>query len=54
MDYTKRKELEKACKKEKNHKVRTRMVAIRMVRVRSMSVEETVDIRVWCPTWIRN
>ena len=54
MDDTKREELEKACKKEKNHKVRTRMVAIRMVRVRSMSVEETANILVRCPTWIRN
>ena len=33
MDDTKREELEKACKKEKDHKVRTRMVAVRMVRV---------------------
>ena len=27
MDDTKREELEKACKKEKDHKVRTRIVA---------------------------
>ena len=54
MDDTKREELEKACKKEKNHKVRTRMVAVRMVRVRNMPVEETADILVRCPTWVRN
>ena len=54
MDDTKREELEKACKKEKDHKVRTRMVAIRMVRVRNMSVEETAIILVHCPTWIRD
>ena len=30
------------------------MVAVRIVRVRSMSVEETADIRVRCPTWVRN
>ena len=54
MDDTKREELEKACKKETNHKVRTRMVAVRMVRVRNMSVEETADIRVRCSMWVRN
>ena len=46
MDDAKREELEKACKKEKDHKVRARMVAVRMVRVRNMSVEETADIQV--------
>ena len=51
MDDTKREELEKACK---NYKVRTRMVAVRMVRVLNMSVEETADILVWCPTWVRD
>ena len=38
MDDIKLEELEKACKKEKNHKVRTRMVAVRMVRVLNISV----------------
>ena len=50
MDDTKREELGKACKKEKDQKVRTRMVAVRMVRVRNMSVDETADILVQCPT----
>ena len=54
MDDTKREELEKACKKEKDHKVRTRMVAVRMVRVLNMSVEETASILVHCPTWVRD
>ena len=54
MDDTKREELEKACKKEKNHKVRARMVVVRMVRVRHMPVEETADILLRCPTWVRN
>ena len=54
MDDAKREELEKACKKEKDHKVRIRMVAVRMVRVHNMSVEEVADIRVRCPTWVRN
>ena len=54
MDGTKREELEKACKKEKDHQVRTRIVAVRMVRVLNMSVDETASIRVRCPTWVRD
>ena len=54
MDDTKREELEKACKKEKDHKVRARMVAVRMVRVLNISVDETADNLVRCPSWIRN
>ena len=42
------------CKKEKDHKVRTRMVAVRMVRVLNMSVDETACILVHCPTWVRD
>ena len=52
MDNTKRKELEKACKKI--HKVRLKMVAVRMVWVLDMSVEETVSLQVYCSTWVRN
>ena len=47
MDDIKRKELEKACKKI--HKVRTRIVAVRMVRVSNMSVEEIASIQIRCP-----
>ena len=54
MDDIKREELEKACKKEKDHKVRTRMVAVRMVRVLNISVEETANLQVHCPTWVRD
>ena len=54
MDYTKREDLEKACKKEKDHKVRTRIVAVRMVRVLNMSVDEAASIPVHCPTWVRD
>ena len=54
MNDTKREEFEKACKKEKDHKVRARMVAVRMVRVLNMSVEETADIQARCPTRVRN
>ena len=43
-------DLEKACK---NYEVRTRMVAVRMVRVLSMSVDETARFQVRCPTWVR-
>ena len=39
-----REELEKAYKKEKNHKVRARMVAVRMVRVRNMPVDEAANM----------
>ena len=54
MDYIKREEPEKACKKEKGHKVRTRMIVVRMVRVRNISVDETADILIRCPSWARN
>ena len=49
MDDIKREELEKACKKEKDHKVRTRMVAARMVRVCNMSVDKIASIPIRCP-----
>ena len=54
MNDTKREELEKACKKEKDQKVRTRMVAVRMVRVLNMSVDEAASIQVHCSTWVRD
>ena len=54
MGDIKREELEKACKKEKDYKIRIRMVAVRMVRVRNMPVEETASILVHCPTWVRD
>ena len=30
------------------------MVAVRMVRVRNMPVDETASIQVHCPTWVRD
>ena len=54
MDDTKLEELERAYRKEKNHKVRARMVAVCMVRVRNMSVSETADIQGRSPNWVRN
>ena len=41
MDKTKREELEKAYKKEKNPRVAARMLAVHMVYVREMSVSAT-------------
>ena len=35
--------------KEKDHRVRARMVAVRMVRVFNMSVEETASLQVRAP-----
>ena len=51
MNDTKREEFENACK---NYKVRTRMVTVRMVRVLNMSVEETANLQVHYPTWVRD
>ena len=52
MDNTKREELEKA--RKRIHKVRTWMVAVRMVRVRNMPVGETADILIRYSTWVRD
>ena len=52
MDDTKHEELEKACKKIR--KFRARMVTVRMVRVLNISVEETANLQVHCPTWVRD
>ena len=53
MDDTKRGELEKTCRNE-NHKVQARMVAVRMVRVFNMYVEETASLQVYCPMRVRD
>ena len=45
MDDIKWEELEKAYKKEKDHKIIIKMVTVRMVRVCNMSVNETADIQ---------
>ena len=50
MDGIKLEELEKAFKKEKDRKVRVRMVAVHVVHMLDMSVEETARIQVLCPT----
>ena len=54
MNRTKREELERVCRGEKGRKVRNRMLAVRMVHVRSMSVEEAADYLMQCPNWVRN
>ncbi len=51
MNDTKREELEKACK---NYKVRARMVAVRIVRVRNMPVDEAAGIQKRSPNCVHN
>ena len=50
MDNIKQEELKKAYKKEKNHRIRARMVAVRIVQVRNMSVEKAARLQVRCST----
>ena len=56
MDVTKREELEKAYRKEKDSRVILRMLAVHMVRVRKMSVSETAANLMrsdrWVHTWL--
>ena len=54
MDDTKLEELEKAYKKEKKSQGSGQMVAVHMVRVRNMPVDETVGILVRCSMWVRD
>ena len=42
MDETKREELKKACRKEKDPRVVARMLAVHMVYVRKAGIDETV------------
>ena len=51
MNDIKREKFKKVCK---NYEVRARMVAVRMVRVLDISVEETASILVRGPTWVRD
>ena len=53
MNNIKPDELEKACKAEKNQAVRARIVAVRMVLFLGMSVTQTAEATVHCPTWVR-
>ena len=57
MDVTKREELEKAYRKEKDSRVILRMLAVHMVRVRKMSVSETAANLMrsdrWVHTWLQ-
>ena len=56
MDATKREELEKAYRKEKDSRVILRMLAVYMVRVRKMSVSEAAANLMrsdrWVHTWL--
>ena len=42
------------CKGEKDRKVRSRVFAVRMVRMRNLSVEEAADHLMQCPNRVRN
>ena len=56
MDATKREELEKAYKKEKDPRVATRMLAVHMVCVRKQSISEATANLIrsnrWVHTWL--
>ena len=52
MDETKQEELEKAYKKEKDGRVRVRMLAVHMVHVRKMSISDTADILLQADRWV--
>ena len=53
MDETKRKELDNAYRKEKDHRVVTRMLAVHMVCVRKKSIDETAIDLMRSPRWVR-
>ncbi len=42
-----------AFKKEKDPKVRSRMLAVHMVRIRGLGIDETTENLMQCPNWIR-
>ena len=58
MDKTKREELEKACRKEKDFRAVPKMLAVHMVRVREMSIDETAANLMrserWVHKWLRH
>ena len=54
MDVTKREELEKAYKKEKDSRVILKMLAVHMVRVRKMSVSETAANLMRSDRWVHS
>lgn len=54
MSRTKREEPERACRGEKDRKVRNRMLTICMIRVHNLSVEEAADYLMQYPNWVRN
>ena len=53
MGVTKREELEKACRKEKDSRVILRMLAVHMVLVRKISVGETAANLMRSERWVR-
>ena len=54
MDATKREELKKACRKEKDPRVVARMLAVHMVYVRKAGIDETVTHLMRSARWARS
>ena len=54
MDETKREELKKACRKEKDPMVAARMLAVHMVYVRKAGIDETAAHLMRSARWVRN
>ena len=54
MDETEREELKKACRKEKDPMVATRMLAVHMVYVRKADIDETAAHLMRSARWVRN
>ena len=53
MDETNWEGFKKTYRKEKDPGVRARMLAVRMVHVRKRSVEDTADLLMQSPDWVR-
>ena len=53
MDETKREELKKACRREKDPMVVARMLAVRMVYVRKAGIDETAAHLIQSARWVR-
>ena len=49
-----REKLEEAYRKEKDHRVGARMLAVHMVHFRKMSIDDAATNLLRCPKWVRN
>ena len=54
MDETKREELKKACRKEKDPMVAARMLAVHTAYVRKAGIDETAAHPMRSARWVRN